>query len=69
MEMEIEEQGETGKNVMCQLKDPEGNDLGHPLYLPQDAAPKELQQIVNKLLNNVSFHEFGLVEFEHTLHS
>ncbi|RVX00389.1 Notchless protein-like [Vitis vinifera] len=52
MEMEIEEQGETGKNVMCQLTDPEGNHLGPPMYLPQNAAPKELQQIVNKLLNN-----------------
>lgn len=60
MEMEIEEQGETGKKVMCQLTDPEGNHLGPPMYLPQNAAPKELQQIVNKLLSNVSFHQFGL---------
>ena len=46
---------ETVNNVMCQFTDPEGTTLGAPLYLPQNAGPHQLQQIVNKLLNNVSF--------------
>ena len=41
-------------NVMCLLSDPEGNPLGAPMYLPQDAGPKELQIIVNQLLTNVN---------------
>ncbi|KAJ6692060.1 WD40 REPEAT PROTEIN [Salix purpurea] len=43
---------ETVNNVMCQFTDPEGTTLGAPLYLPQNAGPHQLQQIVNKLLNN-----------------
>ncbi|XP_065868417.1 notchless protein homolog isoform X2 [Euphorbia lathyris] len=39
-------------NVMCQFADREGAVLGAPLYLPQNAGPQQLQQIVNKLLNN-----------------
>lgn len=49
------EEGKDMKNsVMCQLTDPEGTPLGPSMYLPQSAGPKELQQIVNQLLNNVS---------------
>lgn len=58
--MEIAEQGETGQSVMCQLTDPEGNHLGPSMSLPQNASPKELQQIVNKLLNNVRFQIWSL---------
>jgi hypothetical protein len=47
---------EAVNNVMCQFTDPEGTPLGAPLYLPQNAGPQQLQQIVNKLLNNVSFY-------------
>ncbi|KAA8550202.1 hypothetical protein F0562_001886 [Nyssa sinensis] len=39
-------------NVLCLLRDPEGTPLGVPIYPPQNAGPKELQQMVNKLLNN-----------------
>ncbi|CAN1316699.1 Notchless protein homolog [Linum perenne] len=39
-------------NVICQFTDPEGNSLGAPLYLPQNAGPPQLQQIVNELLKN-----------------
>lgn len=55
MEGEIEQQREVNNSVMCQLSDPEGTTLGPPLYLPQNAGPKELTQMVNKLLNNVCF--------------
>lgn len=60
--MEVEgEQRETmtSNKVMCLLTDPEGTHLGAPMYLPQDAGPQQLQQMVNKLLNNVSFIDFG----------
>ncbi|KAF2293401.1 hypothetical protein GH714_001297 [Hevea brasiliensis] len=43
---------ETVNNVMCQLTDREGTALEAPLYLPQDAGPQQLQQIVNELLRN-----------------
>lgn len=49
---------EMNNNVMCQLADPEGTPLGPPMYLPQNAGPKELQQMVNKLLNNVKLLAF-----------
>lgn len=39
-------------NVMCRLTDPNGNPLGAQMYLPESAGPKELNQMVNKLLNN-----------------
>ncbi|XP_077250892.1 WD-40 repeat family protein / notchless protein [Tasmannia lanceolata] len=49
--MEVEEQ--TGiNNVMCLLTDPEGEPLGAPMYLPQNAGPPQLHEVVNKLLNN-----------------
>lgn len=53
-EMDVE-QRETINNVMILLTDPEGTPLGAPMYLPQNAGPQQLQQMVNKLLNNVSF--------------
>ncbi|GFZ21674.1 transmembrane protein, putative [Actinidia rufa] len=49
---EGEEERELNNNVMSQLTDPVGTPLGPPMYLPQNAGPKELQQMVNKLLNN-----------------
>lgn len=53
MEVEVaEESRELTNNVMCQLADPEGTPLGASMYLPQSVGPKELQQMVNKLLNN-----------------
>jgi hypothetical protein len=60
--MEVEgEQRETmtSNKVMCLFTDPEGTHLGAPMYLPQDAGPQQLQQMVNKLLNNVSFIDSG----------
>ncbi|XP_019175867.1 PREDICTED: notchless protein homolog [Ipomoea nil] len=39
-------------SVMCRLTDPEGTPLGTPMYLPEIAGPKELNQMVNKLLSN-----------------
>lgn len=52
--MEIEADMERQiNNVMCQLTDPEGTPVGPPMYFPQNAGPQQLQQIVNKLLNNV----------------
>lgn len=53
--VEGEEQRETSNKVMCLLTDPEGTPLGVPMYLPQIAGPQQLQQMVNQLLNNVSF--------------
>lgn len=57
MEVETEtmvEKREIINNVMCLLTDPEGTPLGSPMYLPQNAGPQQLNQIVNKLLSNVS---------------
>jgi hypothetical protein len=57
MEVEgaIEPQREvTNSSVMCELMDAEGAALAPPLYLPQNAGPKELTQMVNKILSNVS---------------
>ncbi|KAG6710889.1 hypothetical protein I3842_05G025700 [Carya illinoinensis] len=52
MEVE-EEQRETMTNkVMCLLTDPGGTPLGAAMYLPQNAGPQQLQQMVNKLLSN-----------------
>lgn len=47
-----------GKNVMCLLTDPEDTPLGKSMYLPQNTGPQHLQQIVNQLLNNVSYKLF-----------
>ncbi|KNA23871.1 hypothetical protein SOVF_021080 [Spinacia oleracea] len=54
MEVEGDTEMENGNSVsvMCQLADPEGNPLGTAMFLPQNAGPKELQQIVNTLLSN-----------------
>ncbi|KAK4407214.1 Notchless protein [Sesamum angolense] len=48
----MEEERELSNRVMCQLKDSEGTPLGAPIFLPESAGPKELQQLVNKLLSN-----------------
>ncbi|KAF8038613.1 hypothetical protein BT93_B1212 [Corymbia citriodora subsp. variegata] len=50
--MEVEAEQRDVNNVMCQLVDPEGTTLGPSMYLPQDVGPQQLQQMVNKLLNN-----------------
>ncbi|PKA50517.1 Notchless protein like [Apostasia shenzhenica] len=42
----------SNNSVMCLLTNPEGEPLGAPLYLPQNAGPPQLQQIVNRLLQN-----------------
>ncbi|KVH97342.1 NLE-like protein, partial [Cynara cardunculus var. scolymus] len=53
MEVDMGEgSSELSNNVMCQLADPEGTPLGVSMYLPQSVGPKELQQMVNKLLDN-----------------
>ncbi|GFZ02667.1 hypothetical protein Acr_15g0012750 [Actinidia rufa] len=39
-----EEEREVNNNVMSQLTDPAGTPLGPPMYLPQNAGPKELQR-------------------------
>lgn len=55
--MEVMEEGReisSSNTVMCLLTDPEGEPLGAPLYLPQNSGPPQLQEIVNKLLKNVS---------------
>ncbi|CAH1439805.1 unnamed protein product [Lactuca virosa] len=39
-------------SLFSRLADPEGTPLGASVYLPQSVGPKELQQMVNKLLNN-----------------
>lgn len=57
MEAETEtmvEKREIINNVMCLLTDPDGTPFGAPMYLPQNAGPQHLNQIVNKLLNNVT---------------
>lgn len=54
----IEPQREMTNNIMCQLADADGATLGPSLYLPQNAGPKELTQMVNKMLNNVSSEFF-----------
>ncbi|KOM27063.1 hypothetical protein LR48_Vigan393s000700 [Vigna angularis] len=46
------EKREIINNVMCLLTDPDGTPLGSPMYLPQNAGPQHLNQIVNKLQNN-----------------
>lgn len=46
------EMNDTKYSVMCLFTNPEGDPLGASLYLPQDAGPPQLQEIVNKLLQN-----------------
>lgn len=64
MEVEVEAaaaaEREATNSVICQLADPEGNPLGAALYLPENASPKELNQVVNKLLSNVSNKNFNV---------
>ncbi|KAI3921869.1 hypothetical protein MKX01_005558 [Papaver californicum] len=52
--MEAQEQKvmDSNCNIMCMLTDPEGTPVGPSLYLPHNAGPPQLQQLVNKLLNN-----------------
>lgn len=59
----MEEERELSNRVICKLTDAEGTPLGAAIFLPESAGPKELQQLVNKLLNNVSvsLSEFTLV--------
>lgn len=52
----MEEERELSNRVICQLTDSEGTPLGAPIFLPESAGPKELQQLVNQLLHNVSLH-------------
>ncbi|PKU82285.1 notchless protein homolog [Dendrobium catenatum] len=42
----------SNNSVMCLLTNLEGEPLGAPLYLPQNAGPLQLQQLVNKLHQN-----------------
>ncbi|KAH9740805.1 hypothetical protein KPL70_002376 [Citrus sinensis] len=43
---------ERAKNLMCLLRDPEGNSLEAAMYFPLHARPQQLSQTVNELLNN-----------------
>lgn len=65
MEVEVEAaaEREATNSVICQLADPEGNSLGAALYLPENAGPKELNQVVNKLLSNVSKMNLNVSSF------
>lgn len=62
MEMDVEHK-EAISNVMILLTDPEGTPLGAPIDLPHNAGLQQLQQMVNKLLNNVSFGKSYLLLF------
>ncbi|MCL7032245.1 hypothetical protein MKW94_014775, partial [Papaver nudicaule] len=42
----------SSSTIMCQFTDSEGISLGASMYLPHNAGPLQLQQLVNKLLNN-----------------
>lgn len=53
MEGEEDEQENTN-TVMCLFTDPEGNPLRNPMFIPQNAGPLQLQEIVNMLLDNVT---------------
>ncbi|CAI9781255.1 unnamed protein product [Fraxinus pennsylvanica] len=48
----VEKERETNNIVMRQFTDPEGAPLGPSMYLPQSAGPKELQNMVNQIINN-----------------
>ncbi|KAI7725242.1 hypothetical protein M8C21_014638 [Ambrosia artemisiifolia] len=65
--MEVEGSREVNNNVMCQLSDPEGTPLGASMYLPQTVGPKELQQMVNKLLNNEEKLPYAFYISDHEL--
>ncbi|KAK9125275.1 hypothetical protein Scep_014121 [Stephania cephalantha] len=52
MEVEARPESMNTNTVMCLLTDPEGTPLGSSMYIPQTAGPLQLQELVNKLLNN-----------------
>ena len=63
MEMEIEEQGETGKNVVCQLKDPEAwnvNKVSVEKVLPIVYQPKAVFRIcpINRCSSTIAGMRF-----------
>lgn len=58
--MEVES---VGKSVMCLLEDPQGNPLESPMFLPLTFGPQHLLQVVNQLLNNVSFMHIFFFSF------
>ncbi|CAN4078368.1 unnamed protein product [Withania somnifera] len=60
MEVEAAGEREATKKVICELADPEGNPLGAALYLPENAGPKELNQVVNKLLSKLLISPWDL---------
>ncbi|KAL7113072.1 hypothetical protein ACP275_04G040700 [Erythranthe tilingii] len=62
-----EEDNEFTKRVICQLTDSEGAPLGAPIFLPENAGPKELQQLVNKLLNNEEKLPYAFYVSDHEL--
>eukprot|EP00897_Mesotaenium_endlicherianum_P008777 jgi/Mesen1/7928/ME000422S07086 len=39
-------------NVICQLADPDGGQVGTQLDLPQDAGPRELETLLNSIMQN-----------------
>ncbi|KAI3830932.1 hypothetical protein MKX03_010230 [Papaver bracteatum] len=52
MEAQEQKDMDSNSNIMCLLTDPEGTPLGPSMFLPHNAGPPQLQQLVNKLLNN-----------------
>ena len=44
--------GAERKNIIAQLEDAEGNPTGPQLDLPDDADPKQLEELLNALLEN-----------------
>ncbi|KAG8389225.1 hypothetical protein BUALT_Bualt02G0206700 [Buddleja alternifolia] len=65
--MEEEDERELTNRVICQLTDSEGTPLGAPIFLPESAGPKELQQLVNKLLNNEEKLPYAFYVSDHEL--
>ncbi|KAH6766752.1 WD-40 repeat family protein / notchless protein [Perilla frutescens var. hirtella] len=61
------EEREQSHRVICQLTDSEGTPLGAPIFLPGTAGPKELQQLVNKLLNNEEKLPYAFYVSDHEL--
>ncbi|XP_042003457.1 notchless protein homolog [Salvia splendens] len=61
------EEREESHRVICQLTDPEGTPLGLPIFLPETAGPKELQQLVNQLLNNEEKLPYAFYVSDHEL--
>ncbi|KAK1259214.1 hypothetical protein QJS04_geneDACA010205 [Acorus gramineus] len=50
--VEMEVAVDSTKSACCQFLDPEGEVLGASIYLPLNAGPAQLQEIVNTLLKN-----------------